>query len=312
VSSFDNISHQWLLDHVPMDKTILRKWLKSGYLEKQVLHDTISGTPQGGIISPVLANLALDGLEQRLREIFPRRGRGSDKGRAAQVHLIRYADDFIITGRSKELLETTVRPVVESFLHERGLELSPEKTSITHVTEGFDFLGQNVRRYPNGKLLIKPARKSIKSLLARVKEIIRSHLGNTAHRLISRLNPVTRGWANYHRHVVSKRIFAQIDAAIFRMLWQWACARHPRKGRRWIKGKYFERVGTRDWWFFGESLADGPRFAHLRLFHASSVRIIRHVLVKSDVNPYDPRWSTYLDQRSQRRSTPTVPSHGHL
>jgi RNA-directed DNA polymerase len=137
---FDNISHQWLLDHVPMDKTILRKWLKSGYLEKQVLHDTISGTPQGGIISPVLANLALDGLEQRLREIFPRRGRGSDKGRAAQVHLIRYADDFIITGRSKELLETTVRPVVESFLHERGLELSPEKTSITHVTEGFDFL----------------------------------------------------------------------------------------------------------------------------------------------------------------------------
>jgi len=114
--------------------------------------------------------------------------------------------------------------------NERGLQLSPEKTAITHVADGFDFLGQNIRRYPNGKLLIKPSRKSIKSLLTRVKEIVREHLGDTAHRLITRLNPVIRGWANYHRHVVSKRIFARIDAAIFRMLWQWACARHPRKG----------------------------------------------------------------------------------
>jgi RNA-directed DNA polymerase len=303
---FDNISHQWLLDHVPMDKTILRKWLKSGFLEKQVFHDTISGTPQGGIISPVLANLALDGLERRLRSVFPVRGKGSTRGRSAQVHLIRYADDFIITGHSRELLEATVKPLVESFLHERDLELSPEKTAITHVTEGFDFLGQNVRRYPCGKLLIKPARKSIKSLLTRVKEIVRKHLGDTAHRLITRLNPVIRGWANYHRHVVSKRIFARIDAAIFRMLWQWACARHPRKGRRWVKCKYFERVGTRDWWFFGDSPHEGPRFAHIRLFHAASVRIVRHVTVKSEVNPYDPGWASYLDQRSKRRSTPTV------
>ena len=124
-----------------MDKTILRKWLKSGFLEKQVFHDTISGTPQGGIISPVLANLALDGLERRLREVFPFRGKGSTRGRSAQVHLIRYADDFIITGHSRELLEATVKPLVESFLHERGLELSPEKTAITHVTEGFDLYG---------------------------------------------------------------------------------------------------------------------------------------------------------------------------
>ena len=161
---FDNISHQWLLEHVPMDKSILRKWLKSGYLEDQVFYDTISGTPQGGIISPVLANLALDGLERRLREAFPDRGKGSERGKAAQVHLIRYADDFIITGHSSELLETKVKPIVESFLQERGLELSLEKTSITHLTDGFDFLGQNVRRYPNGKLLIKPSRKSIRSL----------------------------------------------------------------------------------------------------------------------------------------------------
>ena len=118
---FDNISHQWLLDNVPLNKPILRKWLKSGYLEKQVFFDTISGTPQGGIISPVLANLALDGLERRLRESFPVRGKGSERGRAAQVHLIRYADDFVITGHSEELLKMTVKPLVESFLLERGL-----------------------------------------------------------------------------------------------------------------------------------------------------------------------------------------------
>ena len=160
---FDNISHQWLLDNVPLNKAILRKWLKSGYLEKQVFFDTISGTPQGGIISPVLANLALDGLERRLRESFPLRGKGSERGRAAQVHLIRYADDFVITGHSEELLKMTVKPLVESFLLQRGLVLSPEKTVITHVRDGFDFLGQNVRRYPNGKLLIKPSRKSIEN-----------------------------------------------------------------------------------------------------------------------------------------------------
>lgn len=300
---FDNISHRWLLDHVPLDRSILRKWLKSGYLEKQVLYDTVSGTPQGGIISPVLANLALDGLERRLMEAFPLHGRGQKRGLAARVHLIRYADDFIVTSRSKEVLETEVKSIIESFLRERGLNLSPEKTKITHISEGFDFLGQHVRRYPNGKLFIKPARKSIRSLLVRVKEIIREHDGSTAHLLIVRLNPVIRGWANYHRHVVSKRIFARVDAMIFRMLWKWARARHPRKPQRWIKRKYFERVGTRDWWFFGESADKEPRFQHLRLFHAAAVRIVRHVLVKSDVNPYDPRCAEYLEQRSRRRST---------
>jgi RNA-directed DNA polymerase len=143
---FDNISHDWLLAHVPMDRLTLRKWLRAGYMEKQVLHATEQGTPQGGIISPVLANLALDGLDRRLRERYPVRGKGSEKGRKAGVHLVRYADDFIITGRSKEMLEDEdeVKPLVESFLRERGLELSAEKTKITYVEEGFDFLGQNV------------------------------------------------------------------------------------------------------------------------------------------------------------------------
>src|SRR5208283_3474664 len=119
---------------------------------------------------------------------FPLHGKGQKRGLAARVHLIRYADDFIVTSRSKELLETEVKAIIESFLRERGLNLSPEKTKITHITEGFDFLGQHIRRYPNGKLLIKPARKSIRSLLVRVKEIIRAHYGSTAHLLIVHLN----------------------------------------------------------------------------------------------------------------------------
>lgn len=303
---FDNISHEWLLGNVPMDKGMLRKWLVSGYLEKQVFHDTVSGTPQGGIISPVLANIALDGLERLLREVFPKKGPGSDHGKRASVHLIRYADDFIITGRSRELLESRVKPLVETFMAERGLSLSPEKTLITNLSAGFDFLGQNVRRYPNGKLLIKPARKSIESLLNKVKEIVRMHQAAPAHLLITRLNPIIRGWAAYHRHVVSKRIFAYVDFRIFEYLWRWAQARHPRKGLRWTKRKYFERIGTRDWLFFGDQQAVEDSVLRLRLFHASTVRIMRHVKVRAAFNPYDPVWAEYIAKRAARHSPLSV------
>ena len=169
-SCFDRISHEWLLTHTPMDRVILRRWLTAGYMEKHVLHETTDGTPQGGIISPALANAALDGLEQLLKEKYPKgRPLKSLKGIRPCVNLIRYADDFVITGKSKELLEGEVQPLVEQFLQERGLELSPTKTVITHVEKGFDFLGQNVRRYPNGKLLIKPSKKNVKTFLGGIR-----------------------------------------------------------------------------------------------------------------------------------------------
>jgi len=146
-----------------MDRAILQKWLKSGYMEKHVLHETTDGTPQGGIISPALSNCALDGLERLLKEKFPtNQPLSSFGGKFACVNFIRYADDFIITGRTKELLEGEIKPLVEQFLQVRGLALSPAKTVITHVEKGFDFLGQNVRKYPNGKLLIKPSKKNVK------------------------------------------------------------------------------------------------------------------------------------------------------
>jgi RNA-directed DNA polymerase len=155
------------------------------------------------------------------------------------VNFIRYADDFIVTGRSKDLLEKEVKPLIEQFLRERGLELSPTKTVITHVKTGFDFLGQNVRRYPDGKRRIKPSKKNVKTFLDDIRRTIKAALGSSAADLIRQLNPKIRGWANYHRHTMNKSTFARVDHEIFSSLWRWARRRHPRKAARWCKEKYF-------------------------------------------------------------------------
>ena len=295
---FDQISHEWLLANVPMDRTILQKWLKSGYMDKHVLHETTEGTPQGGIISPALANYALDGLERLLRKKFPEGTRlKSLGGKSASVNFIRYADDFVITSKSKEILEGKVQPVVEQFLQQRGLELSPKKTVITHVEKGFDFLGQNVRRYPNGKLLIKPSKKNLKTFLDGIRQTIRHARGMSAADLIDLLNPKIRGWANYHRHVVSSRIFSSVDRSIFYNLWQWARGRHQKKTSHWLKKKYFEKRGTRDWCFFGETCDDQGQLHKAWLYHARSTPIRRHVKVKGEANPYDPAFETYFEER---------------
>ena len=161
-----------MLRHVPTDMTVLQKWLKAGYVENRNLFPTEAGTPRGGIISPTLANITLDGLETLLAEHFPREKWKDGKRWTPKVNLVRYADDFIITGDSKELLESEVRPLVELFLKERGLTLSSDKTRITHIDEGFDFLGQNLRKY-DGKPLVKPSKKNPHAFLEKVREIIR-------------------------------------------------------------------------------------------------------------------------------------------
>ncbi len=297
-SCFDKISHDWLLAHVPMDRVILQKWLKSGYMEKHVLHESMDGTPQGGIISPALANCALDGLERILREKFPARKRlRSLGGEKPCVHLVRYADDFVITSKSKELLEGEIKPLVEQFLQGRGLELSPTKTVITHVEHGFDFLGQNVRRYPNGKLLIKPSKKNVGTFLNGIRRLIKDARGMSAADLIDQLNPKIRGWANYHRHVVSKSTFERADCNIFSSLWQWARRRHPNKPSRWVKSKYFERRRDCDWTFFGETCDDEGRPSKVWLFHAKNTPIKRQVKVQGEANPYDPAYETYFEER---------------
>ncbi|MGP8789803.1 group II intron reverse transcriptase/maturase, partial [Pseudomonas aeruginosa] len=239
---FDNISHDWLMGHVPTDREILRKWLKAGYMEDRQLFPTEAGTPQGGIISPTLANLVLDGLEAKLDAAFGRKRYANGVQTRLMVNYVRYADDFIVTGRSKELLEQEVMPIIEDFMRERGLTLSPEKTKITHIDEGFDFLGQNVRKY-NGKLLIKPSKANVATFLEKVRSAVKGNKALDQPRLIRMLNPMIQGWANYHQHVVSKATFARVDHEIWRVLWQWAVRRHPQKSSVWIKQRYFHSVG---------------------------------------------------------------------
>ena len=197
-----------------MEKTILNTWLQAGYMDKSVLYPTEDGTPQGGIISPVLANMALDGLERILRKKYPKSGPKALKGMNKQVNLVRYCDDFIITGISQEILETEVKPLVTEFLRERGLALSEEKTKITHIEDGFDFLGQHVRKY-NGKLLTRPSKKNVKAFLADIRKVMKGNKQATAYGLIATLNPKIRGWANFHQHAAAKETFAHVDTAIF-------------------------------------------------------------------------------------------------
>jgi RNA-directed DNA polymerase len=299
-SCFDEISHEWLIRNIPMESRTLNKWLKAGFIDKSVFHPTVAGTPQGGIASPVLANMTLDGLQRILEERFPyQRGRP-----APRVHLVRYADDLIVTGSSQELLENKVRPVVETFLSERGLRLSAEKTVVRHVDAGFDFLGMTVRKY-RGTLLIRPSKKGVLSFLKGVRVVIKEHSTVTTAALIGMLNPMIRGWANYHRHVVSSATFSYVDHEIWRKLWRWAIRRHPNKGLRWVKAKYFVPHGGQQWVFTGtEKGADGLK-TEARLFAATSVHIRRHILVRGDLNPFDPDWRDYLEQRRSRRLSGT-------
>ncbi len=304
-SCFDRISHDWILAHIPTDKAILRKWLKAGYMEKNILHPTEEGTPQGGIISPVTANMVLDGLEQRLRDAFPQRITQGGRLISTKVNLIRFADDFVITGRSREQLETEVKPLVERFMRERGLELSPEKTVVTHISDGFDFLAQNVRKY-NGKMLIKPSDKSIRSFLRKVRGVIRTSKGVAAGILIDRLNPLIKGWTMYHRHVVSAEVFKAVDNAIWHSLWRWAKRRHPHKGARWVKDKYFHQVGDRNGVFSGERTDGKGATQIVHLMRAASVPIKRHTKIQNRVNPYDPSWEVYIEERMGLKMAATL------
>jgi len=288
---FDAISHEWLLAHIPMEKAILKKWLKAGYMEQQTLYPTEAGTPQGGIISPVLANMTLDGLERTLMQHFPK----VKPAGGALVNFVRYADDFLVTGRTKELLEQEVKPLIKEFLRERGLQLSAEKTSITPIEEGFDFLGQNVRKYKTGKrhkLLITPSKKNVKAFLEKIREIVKANKAVSAGKLIAKLNPIIRGWANYHRHIISNKAFSSVDAMIYQAIRRWVNRRHRGKSEAWKTKKYFTTIQGDNWVFFG-MMEEQTRY----LIRATDVPIVRHVKIQGEANPYDPAWESYFEKR---------------
>lgn len=294
---FDNISHEWIIANIPMDKEVLRKFLKTGYIEMGKLFPTDAGTPQGGTISPTICNMVLDGLQSVLCNHF-HRVMQHGKWYNPKVNLVRYADDFIITGESKELLEAQILPIVREFMQERGLTLSEEKTVITHIDDGFDFLGCNIRKY-NGKLLTKPSKSNIKSFLAKVRGIIRQHRAKKQEDLIFALNPVIRGWVNFQRFNVSAEAFHYVDFQIWNALWRWALRRHKHKGKKWIANKYFHHIGTRAWTFSAPTEKKMPNGSplHLTLVYASDTMITRFTKIKSTENPFDEDSKIYFEER---------------
>jgi len=289
---FDNISHDWLLANVRMNKGVLRKWLRAGFVEGGVLFATRAGTPQGAIVSPVLANCALDGLQRELGTLFTT----VRQARVAKVNLVRYADDFVITGSSKELLENEVKPLVMRFLAARGLVLSEAKTVVTHIDAGFDFLGWNVRKF-RGRLVIQPSKKNVKAFLSKVRDTLRKMCTARQADVIEELVPVIRGWANYHRSQMASRTFSRCDHQVWQALWRWACRRHPQKGARWIKQRYFRRHKSRDWRF-----AEKDKL----LPTLSEFRKRPHAKVNAAANPYDPAFDEYFSKRLARKMDETL------
>jgi RNA-directed DNA polymerase len=211
---------------------------------------------------------------------------------------LRYADDFVITGASKELLANEVRPLVEQFLRDRGLKLSPEKTCITHIEAGFDFLGQHLRRFGR-KLLIQPSKKNIHAFLDKVRELIRRGRGLSQADLIRQLNPVIRGWANYHRHISAAKAFRKVGMALWQSLWRWARRRHPHKSCRWVASRYWHRLNGRKVFAAdsGKRAPDG-KVVWLRLIDPADTKVRRHVKIKGAANPFDPPWRNYFEERA--------------
>ena len=293
---FDHISHEWLLENIPMDTQILEKWLKCGYVETRKLFPTDEGAPQGGTISPTL--MKLDGLERLLQERLPTRQKVNGRTHFNKLNFVRYADDFIITGESPEFLRDKVLPIVREFLAERGFQLSEEKTVITHIGDGFDFLGKNIRKY-NGKLLIKPSKTSVKSFLEKVRSIIKDNKSTKQETLIRKLNPVIRGWVNNQRYVVSSKVFSRVDYEIYKCLWQWAKRRHKKKSHKWIAQKYWHHIGSRQWTFSvpyeNQSTEGEPLYCKLE--YATDTKIIRFKKIVAEANPFDEYWTDYFEER---------------
>ena len=286
---FDNISHDWLLQQALMDRQPLQQWLKSGFVERQSLFPTQSGTPQGGTISPCLANLTLNGLEKAIREsVGPKR----------KVNCVRYADDFIVTGDSHEVLSKQVLPAVRCFLSVRGLTLSDEKTRIVPINEGFDFLGFNIRKYRE-ILLIKPAKANIKTFLCDIRRFIKESVSVKLSVLLRRLNAKLRGWCQYYRHAVSSKAFSRVDAAVFRILLRWTKRRHPCKSAKWRVKKYFTTIADRSWVFHDQSRLGSPNSV---IFYATRMPIRRHIAIRSAATPYDHAYDDYFEKRRQGAS----------
>ena len=292
---FDRIEHEALLARLPVFTTTIRRWLKAGVVELGALDPTEMGTPQGGIVSPLLANIALDGMERLLgaeradgSHVSPSLRTGRNRG----LNLVRYADDFVVTAPTREVLEDHVVPRLTEFLASRGLELSAAKTRIVHIDAGFDFLGFNIRRFPNGKLLVRPQPEKVAEHRRALSAFFKDNRQLPTAEVIKTLSPVIRGWCNYYRYAVAKRTFSALDDQMWRITYKWAKRRHPIKNRHWVVNHYYGVDQGRGW-----VLTDGRS----QLPRHNATRVSRFVKVKGKVSPFDPSQRGYWEERRQRR-----------
>jgi RNA-directed DNA polymerase len=294
--AFDNISHEYLLKAIgPVPgRELIKQWLKAGYVEQEMFHATERGTPQGGVASPLLANIALHGMEEAIGVTYDYRGQLIGK-RA----VVRYADDFVCFCETKDDAER-VQGVLTEWLKERGLTFSEEKTRIIHLTEGFDFLGFNIRHYPapqtsrtGWKLLIKPSKEAVQEVQKKLKDLWTKVQGTNVPSALTKFNPVIRGWANYFRTAVAKEIFSSLDRWMFYKEDRYTRRMHPKKPKDWRHRTYWGRfqLDRLDPWVFGDKHTGG----HLLKF--SWFPIERHVLVKGTASPDDPRLTDFWMKR---------------
>lgn len=292
---FDNITHETILNSIGNfpARSLIKQWLKAGYIDKGKLHETQSGTPQGGIISPLLANIGLHGLEDFLSQFKKVKG----KYKSDRYGFVRYADDFIITATSREDIEA-VQPIIEQWLSEKGLQLNREKTRIAHISEGFNFLGFNLKQY-KGKLLIKPQKEKVLKFLQGIRDWLKQNKSVEQKIVIKQLNPKLRGFGNYYRYAVSKEVFSYISSEVWYSLWQWAKRRHPNKGKRWIANRYF-KIRGKGWEFACPVKYRRGKTQEVSLFNIAKIPIERHIKVKGTASPDDPNLAEYWAKRATK------------
>lgn len=306
-SAFDNINHDFILARLgPIPgRALVKQWLKAGYVEAEVFTPTPSGTAQGAVVSPLLANIALDGMESLLDQ-YPKvkeytihsKGRTWTKRvKSRKYGFARYADDFLVTAETREDLEA-IQPILADWLKLRGLRFNEEKTQIVPIEHGVNFLGFHLRHF-GGRCFTFPQKEKVLGFLKGVREWLKTHPTVKAEAVISQLNPMLRGWAHYYKHSASKRVFSYVDDQVWKALWTWALRRHPNKGKRWVAKKYFLSDST-GWTFKATVPGRNGQPKVITLHKLRRVPIERHVKVKGPASPDDPGLGQYWQDRRTR------------
>lgn len=305
---FDRLSHDYILEQLGNfpAKELIAKWLKAGFIDNNVFNVTMEGIPQGGIISPLLVNIALHGMEEALGIKYYKISHGIRKGKRIYGYenqttytMARYADYFVVMCETKEQAEK-VYELLKVYLEKRGLELSSEKTKVINIWEGFDFLGFTIRRFKtqnSSKLICKPSNESIEKCKYELKDIFKQMIGNNVEQLINRVNPVIIGYANYWSSVVSKEIYSKIDNYVWNRTVRFLKRLHPKKSWNWVVSQYFkpDKTGqSKSNWLLTDPITGN------QLVKMAWTPIKRHAMVQYDFSPYDKNKKAYFEIRDKK------------